>query len=274
MTSFTSGRLAVIALLGTALGLSACASQQQLNQASQDRFGRHPYVSAERISEKWPAGTEVTVAKNETMYSEVIGGLEGARVTAPVRGESWAARFEADAGMVLSRFDTKDAAVYCTPQGFVYNSLAGWNEGCLIDNNKDGVFDEASRLNGLYDYYEKVAAGPLEPPVPYETFRLDEPQFANQMWIRFNGKEDGTYVFHTYGNILAGSDPDYTRLARGNRATRSLAPNARVTIDGITFTVIEVSDASLTFRLEETGFDVIQFTDKVVNGNTRRPFNK
>lgn len=258
-----------------AFAIVGCASQAQVNQQSQIRFGNKIYVAAERISEKDGVGTKLTVGVGETMYQEVIGGLDGARISVPVQGESFGARYEAEAGRVFTRFDTDTTAVYCTPGDIAYNALSGWKSGCLIDTNKDGVFDKVSRLMGLYDYYDKgVAEADLDVPVPYETIRLEEPQFANQMWIRFQGKDGDAsiYSFSTYGNILAGSDPEYTRLSRGNASRRALMPNSRVTVDGVTFTVIEVSDTSLTYRLEDTGFDIIQFTDRVVNGNTRRPF--
>lgn len=272
--STTFNHIAKIGLVSVlTLTIAACASRQQRNAVAQQKFGDESYVVSERVSENFGPGTERTVQTNELMYLEVIGGLSGARLTSPAIGSGITTKIKGKPGLLLSKFDSSKADVYCTTEIMLtYGIFSHEGGGCLIDTNRDGAFDRGSRPSMLVDGYSGMSETDLDAPASYETVTLDAPQFATTMALHFSGTDDqGRHVFTVYGHWSKGSNVDPRAMAVGNKTSVVLGPNARVAIDGVEFTVLENTASSITYRLEETGFDVVQFTDRATYGNIRRP---
>jgi len=272
-TAFTLNRIAKIGLVSAlALTLAACATRQQRNDVAQDRFGDQSYVVSEHVSENHAAGTTHTVSRGEIMYQEVIGGLSGARLTSPATASGVTTHIKGQPGLLLSKFDTQEADVYCTTETMLTYGIFGYDGGgCLIDTDRDGAFDRGSRPSMFYDGYNGMSENGLDAPATYEEVQLEAPQFATSMELRFGGMDDqGRHVFLVYGRLSAGS-VDQRGTALPAKTSRVLGPNANVSIDGVQFTVLEYSESSITYRLEDTRFDVVQFTDWVTRGTTRRP---
>ncbi|WP_422027654.1 hypothetical protein [Pyruvatibacter mobilis] len=271
MTIFTTGRLAALALAGSAVLLSACATQQQRDAAAQTRNQNHTLTVLDRVSEEPAPGVQQTVEVNKPVYKEIIGGLRGARLTAPANGESWSARFEAKEGMELTLFDggASKQKIYCSTDPFVYNSLSGWNDGCMVDRDGNGTFDEASRL--AYDVYTRASRAELTPPVPYEEITLDEPQFSYVMRLYYDGLEPGGRAkFAAIGFVHSGPRAEEKQLGSSIRSTHTATPGANVSMLGVKLVIHEATASSLTYTITEGGFDEVHRLDSRTLGLVRR----
>ncbi len=268
--SITLNHVARIGLVSVlALTVAACATRQQRDSMAQLNAGRMVQTVLDRVSEDPAPGIKQTVDVKKSMYSEVIGGLQGARTTSAVAGESWAARYEAEPGLTLTRFDKGPEKVYCTTVDFVYNGLAGWNPGCMVDRDGNGTFDLASRQ--AWDSYSDAAEATLSPPVSYEEITLDEPQFATTMRLSYQGKDVGDVgKFSVIGFVTSGSDIDDRQLGYPTTSTHSVRPGSNISILGVNFVVHEATDTSITYTILDGGFTEVQRLDMKTLGIVRR----